>query len=51
MTQEEAIQVLINAAAAANQRGVFTLGDSKKVIEAITILKPEVFEEKKEEVN
>jgi hypothetical protein len=51
MTNDEAIVILINAAAAANQRGVFTLGDSKKIIEAITLLKPEVFEEQTEVVN
>lgn len=51
MTQEEAIAILINAANAANQRGVFTLGDAKKIIEAITLLKPEVFEPQEEVVN
>lgn len=50
MTNEQAIQILINAVSLANNKGAFTLGDSKVIIEAIQVLKPETFEQKEEGV-
>jgi hypothetical protein len=43
MTHEEAVQVLVNAVAVAQNKGAFTLGDAKVVIEALQIVKPELF--------
>ena len=43
MTYEEAVQVLVNAVAVAQNKGAFTLGDAKVVIEALQIVKPELF--------
>jgi hypothetical protein len=50
MTQEEAVQVLVNAVAVAQNKGAFTLGDAKVVIEALQILRPELFVQQAEEV-
>jgi hypothetical protein len=50
MTQEEAVQVLVNAVAVAQNKGAFTLGDAKVVIEALQILRPELFIQQAEEV-
>jgi hypothetical protein len=50
MTQEEAVQILVNAVAVAQNKGAFTLGDAKVVIEALQIVKPELFIQQAEEV-
>jgi len=50
MTHEEAVQVLVNAVAVAQNKGAFTLGDAKVVIEALQIVKPELFVQVAEEV-
>lgn len=50
MTHEEAVQVLVNAVAVAQNKGAFTLGDAKVVIEALQIVKPELFVQQAEEV-
>jgi hypothetical protein len=50
MTYEEAVQVLVNAVAVAQNKGAFTLGDAKVVIEALQIVKPELFVQQAEEV-
>jgi len=50
MTYEEAVQVLVNAVAVAQNKGAFTLGDAKVVIEALQIVKPELFVQEAEEV-
>lgn len=43
MTHEEAVQVLVNAVAIAQNKGAFTLGDAKVIIEALQIVRPEIF--------
>jgi hypothetical protein len=50
MTHEEAVQVLVNAVAVAQNKGAFTLGDAKVVIDALQIVKPELFVQQAEEV-
>jgi hypothetical protein len=50
MTYEEAVQVLVNAVAVAQNKGAYTLGDAKVVIEALQIVKPELFVQQAEEV-
>jgi hypothetical protein len=50
MTHEEAVQVLVNAVAVAQNKGAFTLGDAKVVIDALQIVKPELFVQAAEEV-
>ncbi|CAB5223304.1 hypothetical protein UFOVP384_27 [uncultured Caudovirales phage] len=50
MTHEEAVQVLVNAVAVAQNKGAFTLGDAKVVIEALQIVKPELFVQQTEEI-
>lgn len=50
MTHEEAVQVLVNAVAVAQNKGVFSLGDAKVVIEALQIVKPELFVQETEKV-
>jgi hypothetical protein len=50
MTYEEAVQVLVNAVAVAQNKGAYTLGDAKVVIEALQIVKPELFIPKEENV-
>jgi len=50
MTHEEAVQVLVNAVAVAQNKGAYTLGDAKVVIEALQIVKPELFEPQVENV-
>jgi len=50
MTHEEAVQVLVNAVAVAQNKGAFTLGDAKVVIEALQIVKPELFVQQVENV-
>ena len=50
MTHEEAVQVLVNAVAVAQNKGAFTLGDAKVVIEALQIVKPELFTQQIEEI-
>jgi hypothetical protein len=50
MKYEEAVQVLVNAVAVAQNKGAFTLGDAKVVIEALQIVKPELFVQQAEEV-
>jgi hypothetical protein len=50
MTHEEAVQILVNAVAVAQNKGAFTLGDAKVVIEALQIVKPELFIQQAEEV-
>jgi len=50
MTHEEAVQVLVNAVAVAQNKGAFTLGDAKVVIDALQIVKPELFVQVAEEV-
>jgi hypothetical protein len=50
MTHEEAVQVLVNAVAVAQNKGAFTLGDAKVVIDALQIVKPELFVQQVEEV-
>jgi hypothetical protein len=50
MTYEEAVQVLVNAVAVAQNKGAFTLGDAKVVIEALQIVKPELFVQQAEEL-
>lgn len=50
MTYEEAVQVLVNAVAVAQNKGAYTLGDAKVVIEALQIVKPELFIQQAEEV-
>jgi hypothetical protein len=50
MTYEEAVQVLVNAVAVAQNKGAFTLGDAKVVIEALQIVKPELFVQEAQEV-
>ena len=50
MTYEEAVQVLVNAVAVAQNKGAYTLGDAKVVIEALQIVKPELFVQQVEEV-
>jgi hypothetical protein len=48
MTHEEAVQILVNAVAVAQNKGAFTLGDAKVVIQALEIVKPEIFATKEE---
>ena len=50
MTHEEAVQVLVNSVAVAQNKGAFTLGDAKVVIDALQIVKPELFVQQVEEV-
>jgi hypothetical protein len=50
MNYEEAVQVLVNAVAVAQNKGAFTLGDAKVVIDALQIVKPELFVQQAEEV-
>jgi len=50
MNYEEAVQVLVNAIAVAQNKGAFTLGDAKVVIDALQIVKPELFVQQAEEV-
>lgn len=50
MNYEEAVQVLVNAVAVAQNKGAFTLGDAKVVIDALQIVKPELFAQQAEEV-
>ena len=50
MTHEEAVQMLVNAVAVAQNKGAFTLGDAKVVIDALQIVKPELFVQQVEEV-
>ena len=50
MNYEEAVQVLVNAVAVAQNKGAYTLGDAKVVIEALQIIKPELFIPKEENV-
>lgn len=50
MTHEEAVQVLVNAVAVAQNKGAYTLGDAKVVIEALQIVKPELFVQEAQEV-
>lgn len=50
MTHEEAVQVLVNAVAVAQNKGAFTLGDAKVIIDALQIVKPELFVQQAEEV-
>lgn len=50
MTYEEAVQVLVNAVAVAQNKGAYTLGDAKVVIEALQIVKPELFIQQTEEI-
>lgn len=40
MTQPEAIEVLINAAGAAQKAGAFTLGDARYIMNAIEVIRP-----------
>jgi len=49
MTHEEAVQVLVNAVAVAQNKGAYTLGDAKVVIEALQIVKPELFVKQEEQ--
>jgi len=49
MTHEEATQVLVNAVSLAQQKGAFTLGDAKIIIEALQIVRPEIFVQKEQE--
>lgn len=50
MKKEEAIQVLVNGVSLAQQKGVYTLGDAKIIVEALQVLKPELFIQKEENV-
>lgn len=50
MTKQEATNVLIQAVAVAQERGVFNIADAKVVIEAITTLNPDFFKKKEESV-
>ena len=50
MTHEEAVQVLVNAVAVAQNKGAYTLGDAKVIIEALQLVRPETFVPKEENV-
>ena len=50
MNYGEAVQVLANAVAVAQNKGAYTLGDAKVVIEALQIIKPELFIPKEENI-
>jgi len=45
MTTEQATNLLIQAVAVAQERGVYNIADAKAVIEAITTLNPDFFKE------
>ena len=49
MTQNEALQVLIQAVQVAQQKGAFTLQDAKVLAEAVEVFQPKKEEEPKEE--
>lgn len=50
MTHEEAVQVLVNAVVVAQNKGAYTLGDAKVIIEALQLVRPELFEPQVENV-
>jgi hypothetical protein len=43
MNYEEAVQVLVNAVLVAQNKGAFTLADAKVVIQALEVVRPELF--------
>ena len=46
MTPKDSLQVLINVAESASKAGLLTLSDSKRILDAISILSPLTVENK-----